>query len=438
MPEPAWSLQQRLRRRLLAWIAGLWLLGGLATSFGVWYETTEVMDSALRETAQLLMSVPDELIVAAELPPPGHEPHEEYVVFQVFDGTGALRMRSHQAPADPMDSDAHDGIRSVGPWYVLTMNRSDSGRRVQVAETREHRREVLFASAGWLLGALVVVLALAALVIRLLLTHGFATLNPARHELVLRPAHDLRLLPVEGTPIELHPWLQAVNILIARVRAAIDAERAFAAHTAHELRTPLAAARAQAQRLVHAAHDAEDRERAQALLRQLDRMTHLATRLLQLARIESGVALQREPVDLVQLANMVADEFAEARRQGRLQLQLVADSACIEGDIDALGIALRNLIDNALKHGGPYSVVTLRVEPMALTVIDTGHGVPSAQLPLLGQKFERGSGAGEGAGLGLAMVYTITQQSDARLVLQSPVADGHGFSASIRFGPHPA
>lgn len=152
----------------------------------------------------------------------------------------------------------------------------------------------------------------------------------------------------------------------------VDGERAFAANTAHELRTPLAAARAQAQRLVQASTDAATHGPALALLRQLDRLTHLATRLLQLARIESGVALNHEPVDLVQPA--------------------------------------------------------LRVE-------DDGPGVPAERVPGLVQKFERGNGAHLAAcsGLGLAMVETIARQSAARLLLRSPLADGRGFGASLRF-----
>jgi len=136
--------------------------------------------------------------------------------------------------------------------------------------------------------------------------------------------------------------------LLARVAGLVDSERAFAANTAHELRTPLAGARAQARRLVHGSTDPRTREQAQALLRQLDRLTGLATRLLQLARVESGVALQRAPVDLVQPAVLVVDEFTEASRSGQLQLQVRGASGPVSGDVDALGIALRNLIDNAL------------------------------------------------------------------------------------------
>ncbi len=431
--EGAWGLQQRLRQQLLAWIGGLWLLGAAAAMAGIWHESTEVLNSVLEETAQMLLSAPAGLFASDGHPPAGHGPHEEYVVYQVFDAQGAMRLRSHSAPEHPMDPSPQNGVRDVGPWHILTLNSASGDRRVQVAETLEHRREVLLAGAGWLALALVMVLVLAALAIRVLLTRAFATLEPARQDLSLRLPHELHPLDVQGLPLELRPWLETLNALMARVQSAIDAERAFSAHTAHELRTPLAAARAQAQRLALACADPAQRDYAQALVRQLDRITHLATRLLQLARIESGVALQREPVDLVELATMVADEFAEARRQGRLRIEIQGDQAPIQGDIDALGIALRNLLDNALKHGGTSAAVRLQVEPLALTVIDTGPGLSAEHLPLLGRKFARANSGVDGSGLGLAMVRTIADQSNALLELHSPVQDGRGFRATIRF-----
>jgi two-component system OmpR family sensor kinase len=195
----------------------------------------------------------------------------------------------------------------------------------------------------------------------------------------------------------------------------------------------LAAARAQAQRLAQVASTDAEQEHAQALVRQLDRLTHLATRLLQLARIESGVALHRAPVDLAQLASLLADEFDEARRTGRLRLECLIESARVDGDIDALGIALRNLIDNALKHSGPDGRVVLEIDADKVSVIDDGPGVPAGRLAELGQKFARAGSPADGTGLGLAMVRTIARQSDAALELESPWVGGRGFRATIHF-----
>lgn len=170
-------------------------------------------------------------------------------------------------------------------------------------------------------------------------------------------------------------------------------------------------------------------------MRQLDRLTTLATRLLQIARIEAGVALQQQAVDLAELAGLVAAEFSDVH--GRLQVDVLAPTR-IEGDVDALGIALRNLIDNALKHGGAATNVRVQVGPGFVSVVDDGPGVPPETLPTLTKPFERGTSAAEGSGLGLAMVQTIARQSNATLELRSPLVDGRGFAATLRFGAAPA
>lgn len=357
------------------------------------------------------------------------------MVYQVQGADGRLVLRSHNAPEATLDPDQRNGLRRAGPWLVLTLNAPDGRRRAQVAETVAHRSEVLWASLSWLAGTLLALLPLAGFGLGWVLRRAFDTLEPIRRELASRPPHDLRPLLAGDAPTELQAWLATVNGLLARVADLVEGERSFAATTAHELRTPLAAARAQAQRLVAVSTDPAARDAAQALLRQLDRLTQLATRLLQLARIEAGVALQREPVDLVQLAVLVADDYAEAQRSGHLQLRVLGPCPPVRGDIDALGIALRNLIDNALKHGGPAATVTVLVSGQRVRVVDDGPGVPADQVAGLVRKFDRGGSqqAVLGCGIGLAMVDTIAQQSGGRLVLQSPVADGRGFAGELCF-----
>jgi two-component system OmpR family sensor kinase len=313
----------------------------------------------------------------------------------------------------------------------LGLRRSDGRRTVLVAESRAHRREVLWESSLGLLAPLLAVLPLAAWVLHRVLRAAFRTLEPSRLMLDGSRGDVLQALPIAGLPQELHPLVLALNGLIERVHLLLDGERSFAARTAHELRTPLAAARAQAQRLQQLAGGGDIADRAQALVRQLDRITALATRLLQLARIESGVAWRRERVDLALLARMVVDEFAEGRTGGRLHWQASSDAGGVLGDADALGIALRNLIDNALRHGGAAARVDVEIGPGRIVVRDDGPGVGEGELARLLRPFERGNAAVEGSGLGLAMVSTVARQSDARLALRSPVSGGRGFEAEL-------
>jgi len=431
----SWSLEQRITRRLLLVLGSLWLLGSAIALAGVWHETAQVLDGSLNETAERFLVLPEIALgdasgarLFAEL-----GPHEEHVIYQVFDANGRMRLRSHAAPDTPLDSQAQDGIRDVNGWHVLTLTRQDGKRRVEVGETVEHRFEVLWTSLGWLAGTLIFLLPAVSVALALILRQGFRALEPARAELASRSADDLRPIASAQAPQELQPWLASVNSLIARLRVLIDDERNLAAHTAHELRTPLAAARAKAQRLAQITTDAISRQNAQALVRQLDRLTRLATRLLQLARIQSGATLQRESVDLAVLARAVVAEFAEAVTRERLRIEVAGSSASVLGDIDAIGIALRNLIDNALKHGGDDSWVTVLVEPPAIFVIDDGPGVAPETLDKLIRPFERGITAAEGSGLGLSITNAIVHQAGGTLELRSPILAGRGFAAVLRF-----
>jgi two-component system OmpR family sensor kinase len=431
-----WSLEKRLRVQLLGAWAGFWLAASVAALLGVWHETGEVLDSAMAETAQRLLVLPDSAIGDASSEQLFGEigPHEEFVVYQMFDEQRRLRMRSHAAPNQPLDLRGLDGVRDVGGWRVMTLTRGDRSRQVQVAERVEHRQQVLWRSLGWLIVPLGALLPMSASVLHLLVRRAFRALEPTRNELAARAAQDLHSISTNNLPCELQPWIATINELIERMRSLVEAERTFAAQTAHELRTPLAAARAQAQRLTATAIDEDTRTRAQALMRQLDRLARLATRLLQLARVESGVALKREPIDLLSLTRLVADEFSEPLASGRLRIAAQGQAAPVAGDLDAIGIALRNLIDNALKHSGANSLVTIEVAPRQVRVVDSGAGVPAEALEKLVRPFERGQVLTEGTGLGLAIVDRIAQQSGATLQLRSPVEGGRGFSATLVFG----
>jgi len=439
MSEPerraSWSLEQRITRRLLVVLGSLWLAGSAIALAGMWQETEDVLDSSLNETAERFLVLPEIALgdasgtrLFAEI-----GPHEEHVIYQVFDAKGRMRLRSHSAPDTPLDSEAQDGVRDVNGWHVLTLTRQDGRRRVEVAETIQHRFEVLWASLGWLAGTLIVLLPAASLALTLILRQGFRALEPARAEMAGRSADDLRPLDSSEAPLEMKPWLASVNSLIARLRVLIEDERNLAAHTAHELRTPLAAARAKAQRLAEITTDGTSRQNAIALVRQLDRLTRLASRLLQLARIQSGATLQREPIDLAVLARVVVAEFAEAVTRERLRIEVSGASTTVFGDIDAIGIALRNLIDNALKHGGDDSWVTVLVEQGAIFVIDDGPGVATETLPKLIRPFERGITAAEGSGLGLSITNAIVHHAGGTLELRSPILAGRGFAAILRF-----
>lgn len=442
-PAARHSLESRLHVRLLLVLGMLWLVAAAVAIFEVRKETNEVLDLALAENAERLLTLlplhlPEDPLDAdrARIDSIGlrRDSSAPIVVYQVLALDNRVLLRSSHAPTTALAPGAREGMSLHGDWRVATV--THQGRRAQFAEAVWHRKSTLERASVTLLIPLLLLLPLAAMVLHQVVRKTFRQLQPVQEELARRSAHDLQPVSLQETPTELHPLMETVNGLMARVQALLAAERSFSAKMAHELRTPLAAARAQAQRLAQETEDERARERSQTLVRQLDRLTHLATRLLQIARVDSGVALQRQSIDLRQLAQMVVDEFPQSRDNTH-QLRLITDTspARVMGDIDALGIAVRNLIDNALKHAGSEASVVVRVLPDEISVTDDGPGAPGVDLAALTRPFERGSTLARGSGLGLSLVQTIARQSGAELLLTSPVSDGRGWRACLWFKP---
>jgi len=178
---------------------------------------------------------------------------------------------------------------------------------------------------------------------------------------------------------------------------------------------------------------------AARLIESMVRLSKLSERLLALARAEGTAPLTGEWVDLARVVQLTVDEFQyDARLQGR-KLIAETEAARVRGDLDAVGLALRNLVENALVHGagGTCIQVTCRNEArgVALRVIDDGRGVRAADLPSLTERFTRASNVADtsgGAGLGLAIVAMLARRMRAKLALHSPpAARPTGFEACI-------
>jgi two-component system sensor histidine kinase QseC len=227
--------------------------------------------------------------------------------------------------------------------------------------------------------------------------------------------------------------------LLGRLSATLDNERRFTADAAHELRTPLAALKVQAQ-VAMATRDPDEHKHALTqVLAGADRATRLVEQLLRLARLDPVVRLP-DPLQL-DLADLAAKAVEDAQGMAATKSQKLTLSAQdtpveINGDRDLLGAAARNLIDNALRYTPEHGEITVSAsiehgEPL-LTIIDNGPGVPDAELPHLVERFYRGRDVNaEGSGLGLAIVHRIAELHGARLEVEN--LSGGGFSARLRW-----
>jgi two-component system OmpR family sensor kinase len=264
-------------------------------------------------------------------------------------------------------------------------------------------------------------------------------LGQLQKQLARRDANDLAPLPTDGLPTELQPIAGTVNQLFQRLHTAFDAERSFASNAAHELRTPLAGAVAQIQRLRSETQESDTARRADAIEATLKRLTRLSEKLMQLARAEGAQLAAAQPHDLRLVLRLIVDDFSRGVDAGRIVMSLPPASVLSQIDPDAVGIVARNLIENALRHGGGVDDASpVRVDLTAdgwLHVENDCAAVPAPVLAELSGRFMRGDTLGGGSGLGLAIVRTIADRTGATLTLKSPVSgQDRGFRASIHLG----
>ena len=444
----AGSLMSTLARSLLLGLALLWLIGVVGSGFMLQHLIDSKSDDELLETGNILASFvsrsPDlsstaTVLADAQLRAASAPGHDRFA-YRVVENTGRILLRSGNAPIADVPLPLREGLADLDGWRVVTLADRANGRYLQVADPLSERRETLVSAVLWLTAPLAVLLAFAGFMVlrasRSLMDHVQRTAAAVAE----RDPQALGGLPLSGVVTEMRPAVEAANRLLARVSHALEVERSFTYNSAHELRTPIAAALAQVQLMATLCEGPPElKVQAARLIESMVRLSKLSERLLALARAEGTEPLVSQWVDLARVVQLTVDEFQyDARLQGR---QLIAETEAtrVRGDLDAVGLALRNLVENALVHGagGTYIRVVCRneVRGVALRVIDDGCGANAADLPSLTERFTRGSNVADtsaGAGLGLAIVAMLARRMRAKLTLQSPpVARPTGFEACI-------
>lgn len=254
------------------------------------------------------------------------------------------------------------------------------------------------------------------------------TLAPLR--LLSRMAHAIgpgttaMRLPLGGVPREVAPLVSAMNDVLDRLEDGFRLQREFTADAAHELRTPLA---------VLAAHidTLSERSAAKELRRDLDGMTNLVEQLLRVAQAEALVVPPGSVTDLAELACDVAAFLGPmaVRAHRRIEVEAPDEPVPVNGQVDALFHAVRNLADNALRHTPAETAVILRVEaaPPSLSVSDRGPGIPLECRKLIFQRFWRAERRGSGSGLGLAIVQRTMAAHGGTVIVEDAVDGGACF-----------
>jgi two-component system sensor histidine kinase QseC len=309
---------------------------------------------------------------------------------------------------------------------------------IQVAERTEVRDELARGIASNLLKPLLFSLPLLAFLLWVAVARGLRPLVKLTGEVALRAPDNLAPLDAGAVPREVMPLIKRLNSLFVRIDASIQKERRFTADAAHELRTPVAAIKAQAQ-VARSASDAAERIHAldNAILG-CDRAAHLIEQLLTLARIDTLSDELTEPCPLRSIATEVIAAIAPTALGQNVHLELLdGDEVAVRGNSVLLRILLRNLIDNAVRHTSPKTSVRINVASEQgktyLSVSDNGPGIAPEEIAKVSERFYRPLGTrASGSGLGLSIVKRIAEIHDASLQIE-PQPGEKGLCVTVSF-----
>jgi len=428
----AFSLGARLLGGVLGVVLVVWLATAVYAYVDARREVNELLDAHLAQSASLIVAQLGHDFEEIELEhAPALDKSNRRVAFQVWEDGRTLRLHSANAPSVRLSSneEGFSAVRIDGRgWRVFSAWDARHRFLVQVGERDETRREIATGVARNLLVPLALALPLLALFAWLSIRGGLAPLRSLGRQVQERRPSNLSPLAAEDIPGEVVPLVRSLNGLFERVARSIEGERRFTADAAHELRTPLAALKTQAQVARGASDDTIRQRSLDAVIAGCDRMAHLVEQLLTLARIDSAQTSERpQALELRALAGQLIADTAPAALAAGIELEL-ADGpvAQLEGYPGLLEILIRNLLDNAVRYSRPGTLVSVEISDgnhPCLSVIDQGPGIPPEERERVGQRFYRVLGTErEGSGLGLSIAQRIAEIHRASLQL----ADGPG------------
>ena len=431
-----------LQSQLLLAVLGLVLLAWTAAAALTWHqaqdEVGDLLDAHLAQTASLLrLQQLDELNEDQLNEAPDLDKHQHHVVFQLW-REGQLLARSKNAPTEPLTHQRGRGFadsQAAGKsWRVFVTQGRGGDVDILVGEQQSARQDIVRASVVGMLKPMALALPLLALGIWWVVRGLVRPLRQLGAAVSVRQPQSLVPLPTAGVPPEVLPLVSALNDLFTRMAELLVTERQFTADAAHELRTPIAGIRMQAQVAQGATQSAERAAALDATVQGCDRATRLVEQLLQLARLDAETdSPDAAATDLGRVAHMVvADLQSAAQARGQQVLLQTPGPVNIHLTEPLAQVLLRNLLDNALRYSPDGAQVQVHITaasagiPARLCVEDGGPGLTNGEMARLGERFFRVLGTGQsGSGLGWSIVRRIARLHNLRLqVDRSPALGG--------------
>ncbi|WP_235890884.1 ATP-binding protein [Martelella alba] len=432
------SLRRRLFVLLVVATGVIWLTAFIWISLWSRSEIEHVLDTRLREAARMVHSLVAGGNVTAADAAAGVKTvdYEKQLSCQIWSLDGRLVARSSGAPDASLALDTEGyGERQVNgeAWRVYTIVDAEKGVRVVVGDRIGLRNRLVRDLVAGLLVPAALIMPLFAALIWFGVGRGLAPLRILAREIELRDGEDMRSVSVDNAPGEVRPLIAALNSLFGRVDASRRHERELTSFAAHELKTPLAGLRTQAQ-IALATEDESIRARALGqILLSVDRTSRLVRQLLALARLEAGRGA--EPLAKIAVGSAIREMLTQLpmRCNAETTIDPALDGLVLAADPATLELILRNLQENACQHTPPGRVVRWVKTQDGFAIEDDGCGVADSELLLLTRRFFRGSNNSiAGTGLGLTIVAMAVGRLHGDLDLGNRPEGG--FRVGIVFG----
>lgn len=379
---------------------------------------------------------------------------DDQVYYMVSSPPGQFILGNHKLsgppPGSPLRDDRptfYDGIvdTPTGPIpvrvgaIVLAWGEPGVARTmmVQVAKSRVSREALASAILVDTAMPLSLLMLLMSALVWAGVRNGLQPLSRLRDAVSGRAPNDLAPIQLQAAPEEVRDLAAALNTLLAAVHANVMHQRRFISDAAHQLRTPLAGLKGQAELALKEAQDPALRARLELVQKSATRSAHLVTQLLTLARAEpeSNSVVGRSRFDVRRLVQELAAEMVPRALAQRVDLGLDEDGASddaplmVEGQSLLIREAVANLIDNAICYAGTGSEVTVRVyadecRQAVIEVDDNGPGLPAALHDRVFERFFRATHDGSGCGLGLAIVREIVERHRGSTTIENLLPNG--------------
>lgn len=371
---------------------------------------------------------------------------KKHFIFQVWDKDGKLIMQS-RTNIDRSFLDApigfSDEIINGDDWRIYA--EQSKSRKLVVAELYNLRRELTDDIAKSNANILLITYPVFGLLVWFIISFALRSITRVTSEISNRASTYLEPVQTSEIPLEIKPLVAELNKLFIRLKLAFERNKRFAADAAHELRTPLAALKTHLQVALQA-DEGKDKDKAfSKVLESVDRSSHVVAQLLTLSRLGEEEALTDiKPFNLHRLATEILAYLAPHAFDKNIDIELAPSppSPIIMGNDTAVGILIRNVVDNAIRYTPPDGEVKINIidsgTQIILRVTDSGPGIPSELRDRVFERFYRVLGSkASGSGLGLAIVNQIASLHHATISLATP-PNGSGLQFDVAFPKHQA